>query len=301
MRGGSFSYLLKQGIVNVWLNRVMSFASVAILTACLIIIGGAGLLSLNMRDIFKAVENQNEVVVFIEEGASETEIETLGQSLRNMERVSEVVYVSKAEALEEQKDYMGEDGYLLDGLEDDNPLPASYRITLLDIDDMESVRAEVETLSSVDSVSAPTHLAETLSGIESTMLILGGIIIGILVVASIVVIYNTIKLTVFERRREISIMKYVGATNGFIRFPFLVEGLAIGLISAIAAFVIIILVYQSLANMLLGSSVAWISTISANLVDFWDIWYWVALAFAGSGMLIGAIASMSSMKKHLQV
>ena len=301
MRGGSFSYLFKQGVVNVWLNRVMSFASVSILTACLVLIGGAGLLSMNLRDIFKAVENQNEIVVFIDEDASESEISSLGQSLRNMETTTDVSFVSKEQALADQKEYMGEEGYLLDGLEDDNPLPASYRVTLADIDDMKTAQTDIEALPSVDSVSAPTHLAETLSGIERTLLILCVGIIGILTIASLVVIGNTIRLTVFARSREITIMKYVGATNGFIRMPFLVEGMMIGFVSAVLAFVIMMLVYQSLMNMLLGSSVAWMSTISQNLISFWDIWHWLALAFLGAGILIGSLGSGFAIKKHLQV
>lgn len=301
MRGGSFSYLFKQGVVNVWLNRVMSFASVAILTACLVLIGGAGLISLNMRDIFDAVENQNEIVVFIEDDASESETSSLGQTLRNMETITNVIYVTKAEALADQKEYMGDEGYLLDGLEDDNPLPASYRVTLRDIDEMKTVQADIEALPSVDSVSAPTYLAETLSGIERTLLILGAVIIGILTVASLVVIGNTIKLTVFARRREISIMKYVGATNAFIRMPFLVEGMVIGFVSAILAFVTLMLVYQSLTDMLLGSSVNWMSTISQSIIGFWTIWHWLALAFVGAGVLIGTAGSAIAMRKHLMV
>ena len=212
-----------------------------------------------------------------------------------------MTFITKEAALEEQKSYMGDEGYLLDGLQDDNPLPASYRVTLADIDDMKTVQSDIEALSSVDSVSAPTYLAETLSGIERTLLVLGSIIIGILVIASLVVIFNTIKLTVFSRRREITIMKYVGATNAFIRMPFVVEGVIIGLISAIASFFIIMGVYQSLTGMLTSSSVAWMSTISQSLISFWDLWYWVALAFVGAGVLIGTLGSSAAMRKHLQV
>lgn len=301
MRGDSFSYLLKQGIIGLWLNRVMSLASIAILTACLVILGGAGLLSINLHDVFQAVESQNEIVVFVSDNATESEIETLGNTLKSIEGVVNVSYVTKAEALEEQKQYMGNEGYLLDGLEDDNPLPASYRVSLADITQMEDIQTQIVRLGNVDSVSAPTNLAETLTGIERTLLILGTIIIGILVVASLVVIGNTIKLTVFSRRQEINIMKYVGATNAFIRFPFLVEGVMIGLVSAIVAFTILMSVYSSITKMLLNSSVAWMSTISQSLSSFSDIWYWLLSAFIISGVFIGTVGSATAMKKHLQV
>ena len=130
---------------------------------------------------------------------------------------------------------------------------------------------------------------------------MGTIIIGILVVASLVVIGNTIKLTVFSRRQEINIMKYVGATNAFIRFPFLVEGVMIGLVSAIVAFTILMSVYSSITKMLLNSSVAWMSTISQSLSSFSDIWYWLLSAFIISGVFIGTVGSATAMKKHLQV
>ncbi|MEA4911641.1 MAG: permease-like cell division protein FtsX [Oscillospiraceae bacterium] len=301
MNSGSFTYLVKQGVTNAWLNRVMTLASVGILTACLIIIGGAGLLSLNVRDLFKSIENQNELVVYVADDASDAQITALGDALKKIEHVTEVSFVSKADALEEQKKSMGDKGYLLDSLEDDNPLPASYRLKLDDIQYMQTVQNSASGLASIDSVAAPTNIAETLTGIERTMVILGAIIIGILLIASIVVISNTIKLTVFARRREINIMKYVGATNGFIKFPFVVEGLTIGFLSAILAFGVICGVYSSLAEMLAGSSVAWISSVSGSLVSFWDVWYFVLGGFFLSGMLIGAFGSSSAMRKYLKV
>ncbi|MEA5050534.1 MAG: permease-like cell division protein FtsX [Oscillospiraceae bacterium] len=301
MNSGSFGYLVRQGVTNSWLNRVMTLASVGILTACLIIIGGAGLLSLNVRDLFKSIENQNELVVYVADDADQAQIDTLGDTLGKLDHVSEVTFVSKEEALEEQKKTMGDKGYLLDNLEDDNPLPASFRLKLDDIQYMSDVQTKITGLPSIDSVAAPTNIAETLTGIERTMVVLGAIIIGILLIASIVVISNTIKLTVFARRREINIMKYVGATNGFIKFPFVVEGLTIGFISAALAFGVICGVYSSLAQMLAGSSVAWISSMSGSLVDFWDVWYYVLGGFFLSGMFIGAFGSSSAMRKYLKV
>ena len=298
MNGGSFRYLVKQGLTNVWLNRVMSLASVGILTACLIILGGAGLLSLNVSDLFTAVENQNEVVIFIKDDATGNEISTLREGL---DYVAETKYISKEDALEEQKEYMGEQGYLLDGLEKDNPLPASFRITLSDLQYLDETVAKIELMEGVETISAPTNLAHTLNGIEKTLLVLGAIIIGILLVASVVVISNTIKLTVFSRKKEINIMKYVGATNSFIKFPFVVEGMTIGIISSVLAFGIIAGVYASLSNMLVGSTVPWVQSISGSLINFWDIWYYVFGGFFVGGVLIGMFGSSSAMRKYLRV
>ncbi|MEG0912262.1 MAG: permease-like cell division protein FtsX [Oscillospiraceae bacterium] len=301
MTGGSFGYLVKQGINGAWLNRVMSLASVGILTACLIILGGVGLLSANVRDLFQTMENQTEVAVYVLDEATQGDITALEKDIKAIEGVNNIKFVSKADGLEEAKGMMDGGGYLLEGLEDDNPIPASFRITLNDQTKMVEIQGKIQKMKFVESVVAPTSLAETLTGVERTMSILGGIIIGILLIASLVVISNTIKLTVFARRREINIMKYVGATNGFIRLPFVVEGLSIGFISAILAFGVLMLVYQSLSGMLVNSVVPWINTMSNSLIPFWDVWYWLAGAFLISGMLIGSLASSAAMRKHLKV
>ncbi len=299
MNSGSFGYLVRQGINGTWLNRVMSLASIGILTACLIILGGVGLLSVNVRDIFIAMENQTEVAIYIEDDATQAQITVLGEQIKALDGVNEITFISKEEGLEEAKGMLDGEGYLLDGLDDDNPIPASYRITLTDQSKMVEIQNAIQKMEKVESVVAPTSLAETLTGIERTLTILGGIIIGILLIASLVVINNTIKLTVFARRREINIMKYVGATNGFIRLPFIVEGLTIGIISAILAFGVLAAVSQSLGGMLSSSVIPAISSL--EIISFWDVWYWVAGAFVVSGMLIGTFGSSMAMRKHLQV
>ena len=301
MNTGSFGYLFKQGIHNVWLNRVMSLASVGILTACLIILGGAGLLSANLRDMFLAIETQNEVVIYVKDDATDEQVKALGDSIRAIDHVDTVTFVSKAQALADQKEQMGDKGYLLDRFDDDNPLPASYRVTLDDLNYLSDVQTAAGKLDGVDTVTAPTHIAETLTGIERTMIVLGSIIIGILLVASVVVISNTIRLTVFSRRREISIMKYVGATNGFIKFPFEVEGMAIGLISALLAFGVLTLVYLSLSNMLAESTVLWVKSMADSLIPYGRVWYKMLIGFLVGGIYIGVYGSANAMRKYLRV
>ena len=301
MRGSSFGYLVRQGIIGTWLNRMMSIASVGILTACLIIVGGSGLLAVNIRDLFTSIENQNEVVLFIKDDATEQQIEALGDLVEQMDHVMDYHFVSKEQALAEQKEFMGDQGYLLDGLEDDNPLPASYRITLEGLEHIDAVLAQLDGRAGIDTVSAPTDLAHTLTGIEKTMLILGSIIIGILIVASTVVISNTIRLTLFARRREINIMKYVGATDSFIRLPYVVEGMTIGFISAVISFFVIFGIYGSLGSMLSGSSISWLTGMSSQLIPFAQLWYWVLGAFLLFGMAVGALGSAISIRRYLRV
>jgi len=301
MRGSSFGYLVKQGIINTWINRMMSMASIGILTACMIIVGGAGLLAVNIRDIFKAIENRNELVVFISDDADDAAVADIGDRINSIEHIDDFYFVSKSDALEEQKEFMGDKGYLLDGLEDDNPLPASYRIKVDSLEYLGYVVDELTGFKGIDSISAPTDLANTLTGVEKTLLILGSIIIGILIVASTVVISNTIRLTLYARRREIRIMKYVGATDAFIKLPFIVEGITIGIISAGAAFGVISLIYESLGAMFSGSGISWLTGISTSLIPYTDLWKWVLIFFVAFGVTIGAFGSGSSIRRYLRV
>ncbi len=297
MNGGSFGYLIKQGVHSAWLNRVMTLASIGILTACLILVGCTGLLALNIRDTFKSVEDETEMIVYIDDAATSAQTERVGQEIAKLDGVLNTEFISKADAIEIQKESLGDQGYLLDGLGEF--LPSGYRVYVDGLENMLAVRGEIEKLDNVLEIYVPTQLVEILTGLRNIVGILGGILIIILIVASIVVISNTIKLTVFSRRREISIMKYVGATNGFIRLPFVVEGLTIGLTAAILAFLIVMGVYQGLAQMITVSSIGWLSSI--KVVPFWDVWYWVLGLFAASGMIIGSFGSASAMRKHLKV
>ncbi len=301
MTSSSFRYLVKHGLQSIRLNSLMSIASIGILTACLLLTGGAAMLTVSARSIFREIEGQNEMVIYISEDATEEQITALGDSIENLDQVDSYYFVSKEEAFAEQRESLGDNGSLLDGLEDDNPFPASYRVSLKDMSMMGEVSKLFENAEGVDSVSAPVYIADTLSGIERTIIIVGGIIVAIMLVAAVMVISNTIKLTVFARRKEIYIMKFVGATNRFIRLPFVVEGVSIGIISAVLAFGALWGAYYGISTMLVESTVPWISSISSSLVDFSTIWYYALAAFLVAGAFIGAVSSASSIRKHIQV
>ncbi len=297
MNKGSFGYLFKQGIHNTWLNRVMSAASIGILTACLILIGCTGLLALNISDVFVKVENETEMIVYIDDSATAEQTNQLERDIRGIKGVTNTEYISKEEALEIQKESLGDQGNLIEGLGEF--LPAGYRVYVDGIENMKDIQTQILKLKNVLEIYMPTQLVEVLTGVKNIVAVLGIILVGILIIASVVVISNTIKLTVFSRRREINIMKYVGATNGFIRLPFVVEGLTIGFVSAVLSFFVVMGVYQSLTDMILGSSIGWLNSLKA--ISFWDVWYWILGIFVVFGMLIGAFGSMSAMRKHLKV
>ncbi len=301
MKGSSFGYLVGQGIKNTWLNRLMSLASIGILIACFIIIGGAAIITLNVRDFLVSVQSQNEIVVYLQDGMSDNDVEAVKQELSVIDGVYDIVFVSKEMALEEQREFMGEQGDLLIGLEDDNPLPASFRVKLSNLNEIDTVQSIMESLEFVDTISAPVDLAKTLTGIQTTVVALGGVIIIILLVTSLIVISNTIRLTVFARRKEINIMKYVGATNSFIRFPFIIEGMVIGLIASFISFGILFVMYENIVTLIRDSGVAWIQAMAADMVPFSSVWYFFLGGFIVAGVLIGMVGSSSSINKYLEV
>lgn len=301
MTGGSFKYLVKQGLSNLWLNRLMTFASIGILTACLILIGGAGLVALNVRDIFHHVEGQNEMRVFLYDEVTEEEMQSIENRLSAMPDVAEYTFISKANALGELEEILGSDAGIIEGYIDDNPLAASFVVTLSDISKTAAIQQELAVLPGVEQVNAMTEVVDTLTGLEKALLIFGGVIVIILVLASVVVIQNSIRLTVFARRREINIMKYVGATNGFIRLPFVVEGMSVGIVAAVLGFGIVYAIYAGILGIFETSSIGWVSSLTGQLIPFGDIWWWLAIGFLVFGVLLGSIGSSSAIRKYLKV
>ena len=298
MRLGSFTYLLKQGAKNTYLNKAMSFASVGVLTACLVLVGMAALFSENIKNIVGFVQQQNEIVIYVEDGLSSGAEATLDRQIRSMANISEVEYTSKEQAFEEQKEKLGD---LLDGYENDDVFPASYRVK---VKDLSLIEADVESLNSLEGVyrvDAPTDVAQIMVQTDKGVSLAGTVVVLALLVVSFVIIMNTIKITVFSRRREINIMKYVGATNGFIRMPFLVEGMILGGISALASFFIVWYFYAQILSAIQGDTNAWISSATATLIPFADIAAGLVTSYLVAGVLIGGLGSLLSIRKHLKV
>ena len=234
----SFGYLVKEGLHNIRANRQMSVASIGVLIACMVLIGGALLLSLNINSLMGYVESFNEVVVWIDDDLGSAGTERLKAEIDDLPNIASKQYISKEDALKELSDTLGSQSFL-EGFEqyaDENPLPASFRLKVNSLENLPETVKTLESLSGVESVESSNEVATTLVGIKTAIHVAGLTIVAILMVVSIIIIANTVRVTIFNRRREINIMKYVGATNAFIRFPFLVEGMVIGLISALIAF-----------------------------------------------------------------
>ena len=301
MKWSSFQYLTKQGLHNLRANRLMSLASIGVLTACLLLTGIAGLFSANVNSLVEYLGDQNETVVYLDQGLSDEELAVVDQTLRSMPGLAAVTYVSQEEVLETYKGYMSEYADLFNDFEEDNPFHANYRVVLEDLNQLDEMIAQLEQIDGVYSVSAPTQLSSVFLTIQRAVTYAGWALVAVLALVSVVVISNTIRLTVFARRKEINIMKYVGATNGFIRWPFFVEGTSVGLISGLLAAGLVIGAYALVVNRIGAMSGFWGPILGSCLLSVGQVWPVVLGAFLIFGVVIGSIGTATSIRKYLEV
>ena len=299
MRGSSLGYLLKEGSKNVWTNRMMSIASVGVLTACMLLIGSAVLMSVNMNSIVGYVEEQNEVVIVLKDELTKTEITAFDEKLNGLNNIISATFVSREEAFKTEKEKLGDAGALL--REDDNFYPNTYRVKVDDLSLLSKTVKDIDNIKGVDSVKAPTDIAETLTSIKKLVITLGTGIVALLIGVTLIIIANTIKITVFNRRKEISIMKYVGATDLFIKLPFMIEGLILGFVSAVLAYFILWVGYDYLLKWLVENPSTWIQSAKSSIVPFEVIGLNLFAGFSAGGIGLGVIGSMIFVRNYLKV
>ena len=301
MKGASFKYLLKEGARNLWSNRLMTFASVGVLTACLLIVGFAMLFSENVTSIVGFVEEQNEIVAYLEMDNTEEENQAIGEKLEAIADIDEVVYYSKDQVFEMQMESLGSAANLFED-NGDNPFYAYYSLKEKDLTKIEATVKQVEGIEGIKEVDSPTTFAKTIVKIRQMVTLFGSVIVLALVLVSLVIIANTIRASVFTRRKEINIMKYVGATDGFIRFPFMVEGVILGIISAVLAFLLIWGGYEALYRSLqTDMTVSFLASALKSTLPFKEVALQLGLSFLGAGILTGALGSVISVRSHLKV
>ena len=301
MRASSFRYLVKSGVKNLWNNRMMTIASVGTLIACLLIVGFAVLFSINVDSIVEYMGQQNEIVVFMELDTPEEYMSVMKDDLAEMDGLGTITYISRQQAFEDYKAKLGDKADILDGMEDDHYLPASFRAKILDPEKVDILMTSIRRMDYVNEVQAPTDLAKTLVSVRRMVNTLGGAVIAALVAVSLVIITNTIRASVFNRRKEINIMKYVGATNSFIRIPFLVEGVLLGVIAAVIAYLAIWGGYTVFLNAMFTESSSWLSSITQHVMPFRQVSGKLMLWFLVAGILTGGLGSTFSMRGHLKV
>lgn len=302
MNWSSFKYLAHQGLHSMVKNRLMSVASIGVLTVCLLITGVAGLFTLNVGSLMDYLGSQNETVVYLKEDLTEEGLAAVDSALRSISGLREVTYVSKEEVLERMKESMGDSAYLFDVFEgSENPFLANYRVVLDDVSDLPEIQPQLEAIEGVESVGAPMQLSQMFTSVHQGVSAVCVVLVAVLGFVSVVVISNTIRLTVFARRKEINIMKYVGATNGFIRLPFFVEGITVGLIAGLISTALVLGGYQLLLIYAVKLPGFWGTLLGGTLLPLDKVWYLVLGGFLAFGMLIGSIGTASSIRKYLKV
>ena len=301
MKLSGVRYLTRQGFDNVWKNRMMAFASFCVLLVSLLLVGLSILFYININSIIGGIENKNEVIVFLDENITPAQTMETEVLLKQIDNIDEVRFYSKDDAFEDMKKSMSEYEELFDSLGDDNPLVDSFRIKIKDISLTSETVTLINELDHIYSIRAPYDFVNILTEMKKIITLVASAIIIALAIVSMVIISNTTKASVFARRNEISIMKYVGATNTFIRIPFFVEGMITGMAAGIAATVITWLGYDAVVD-LLTNEVNILNIIGmGNIVSFSDIVLKVALSYILAGAFVGALGSVLSTRKHLNV
>lgn len=301
MKLSGIKYLTDQGVENIWKNKMMAFATFCVLLISLMLVGVSALFYININSIISGIGDKNEIAVFVNNDASEERVAQFGEELLALENVDSIEFVSKEQALENMIESMPKYETIFASLDGDNPLPDGYSVQVKDLEKITETVMQIETMSDVKSVNASNEFAEFLKELQKIVTIIAAAIIVALVIVSMIMISNTTKASVFARREEIQIMKYVGATNAFIRMPFFVEGMVTGLFSGLGAFVITWLGYDAVFNILTQQAGVMNVIGMGSIIPFSDIRIYILIAYILAGSLIGALGSVISTRRHINV
>lgn len=286
------TYFIGQALAGIWRNGVMSFASIAVLMSCLVVLGSFSLLVANIDVNLEDLGLMNQIVVFVKKETPEAGIKEMEREIKRIPYVGEVTRVTAAEALEQMKEQAGDEGYLYDMVQDDNPLLDSFILEYVDGAHYSDIMYNLGQLDGVDSIRDQRSLANTMQSLKNGIMLVFSWFLIVLFVVSIFVIINTVKLSVYSRKAEISIMRYVGATGLFIATPFVIEGALIGLTSSMLAFIVEYFLYGYVQNSM-GKAIEII-----RLIPLSEVSVPVFFAFAAVGVLTGIVGSTISLSKY---
>ena len=296
MTASSLRYLIKEGLKNTWTNRMMSFASIAVLLCCLVLIGSASMMFLNINSIVERIEDENVIMVFIDDNTTDEQINEMGEKLKAIPNIELVEFVSKEEAWADQLKTMEDaQARFFTEVSSDIPLPDAYKITVDDLTKFSETVKSIKKLDHIYTIRQNTDLAKKLDTISRGISIIAMVIIAVLFAISLFIISNTIKLTVYSRRLEISIMKSVGATNSFVRLPFVVEGCLIGVISGVVSLGVVWLAYDFAIQQFSDLFKA-IQIVPLNFIDY--AWQMLGI-FVAIGIVSGVGGSLITMRRYL--
>lgn len=289
-----FCYLLKQGVKNIFTHGFMSFASITIIIACLLIMGSFSLVTLNIDAMIDEMQNQNNVLAYIDESLSESEARALESKILTVDNVATAEFVTREEAMENfESDY---DENLFENI-DPTVFRHRFVITLDDLSLMKETQAALRNVKGVASVTAHVDYAEKFISFRNIVSIVSLILIVILIIVSLFIMTNTIKLATFGRREEIAIMKMVGATNAFIRLPFVIEGLVLGAVGGGIAYLLQWGLYSVLTDKIMSGMASGI----IDVLPFSAVALPVLIVFLAVGILVGVFGGLNAIRNYLKV
>ena len=295
MKLNRYGYLIGEGFRNIFTHGFMSFASVTIIIACLIVMGSFTLLDININQIIDDIGDQNQILAYVDEDMTAQEASAkLQTKLESLDNVASVEFVSRSEARESFMEKYDES--LMEGI-DDEVFRHRFSIQLIDLSLMDETKAEIEDVDGIVKVNAPTEFADKFISVRNVISIVSLALIVILGFVSLFIMSNTIKLATYGRREEIAIMKMVGASNSFIRCPFIVEGLVLGVVGGGLAF----LAQWGLYAALEAKSVESLGISFVEIVPFAQVWPFVLITFLAVGILVGAVGGVIAIRNYLKV
>ena len=295
MKLNNLGYLLKEGFRGIFLHGFMSFAAVCVTVACLVIVGSFSALAYNLDEMVQELNQTSEILVYIDADLSDAEARSIGTKINLLDNVLQATFVSREEAL---KDFIADhDGDSAFSGVQASDLRHRYVVTLEDNTKMKETDAQLKQLPGVAKTNEAYELAEGFTTIQNVLHMVSAAVIVVLLIVSLLIISNTVKLAMYDRKDEIAIMKMVGATNGFIRLPFVVEGFTLGMMGAILAFGLEWVGYDALIQ-----KIAAVDALQLfNFVPFQELLIPMVIVFAAAGMFVGIVGSWTSIRKFMNV
>lgn len=302
MKLSGFKYLADQGVENIWKNKMMAFATFCVLLISLLLVGVAGLFYININSMITGLNDQNEIAVYLNIGTPEARVAEIHSELSALDNINNVEYISKQQALERMQGRIDSRGRaIFNYIEGYDFMPDGFSVTIKDISKMSDTTDAIAMLPDVQEVNSSTQVAEFLIELRQMATLIAGAVIIALAVVSMIMISNTTKASVYSRREEIQIMKYVGATDIFIRMPFFVEGMVTGFFSGTGAFFITWIIYRSVYRMFLSQSALIQAFNINNIIPFSQIRIYILIGYLLVGSIVGAVGSVISTRKHINV
>ena len=295
MKLNNLGYLLKEGFKGIFTHGFMSFAAVCVTVACLVIVGSFSILAYNLDEMVRELNQTSEILVYVDSDLPDAEARSIGTKINQLDNVLKSTFISREEAL---KDFIADhDGDSAFSGVQASDLRHRYVVSLEDNLKMKQTDEQLKKLPGVAKTNAAYELAEGFSTIQSVLHLVSAAVIAVLLVVSLLIISNTVKLAMYDRRDEIAIMKMVGATNAFIRLPFQVEGFTLGMLGAVLAFGLEWVGYDALIQKIQGVDSLQLFT----LVPFQELLIPMAIVFGAAGMFVGIVGSWTSIRKFMDV